>query len=224
VATSAALNAPRGIAINPVDGKLYIADTGNNRIVKIDNGTMTTVVSGQTVSGRGYGNLLVNPGAESPVNSDGTIPGWDPWGGAPAWFPVTRDQVPANQIRPEPIDGDFYFRPDPSASARLTQIVSVTGYPAGTKFSFQGYVASLPSGAPVDQTEIVLAQRRALRGRSTRAAARAAHAVLASVSRAEDSHRTPSITPCLPPLLPSLPRFTIQTWWQTQFRHCRQVR
>lgn len=115
VATSAALNAPRGVAINPADGKLYIADTGNNRIVKIDNGTMTTVVGGQTVSGRGYGNLLVNPGAESPVNSDGTIPGWDPWGGAPAWFPVTRDQVPANQIRPEPIDGDFYFRPDSSA-------------------------------------------------------------------------------------------------------------
>jgi uncharacterized protein (TIGR03437 family) len=44
-ATGAALNFPAGIAFDAA-GNLYIADTGNNRIRKVSNGTITTVAGG----------------------------------------------------------------------------------------------------------------------------------------------------------------------------------
>lgn len=46
-ATSASLNRPGGLAIDS-KGNLYIADSGNKRIRKISNGTITTVVGGGT--------------------------------------------------------------------------------------------------------------------------------------------------------------------------------
>ena len=47
-ATQAALFSPQGVAVAP-DGELYIGDTGNNRVRKVDvNGIITTfaVVAG----------------------------------------------------------------------------------------------------------------------------------------------------------------------------------
>lgn len=51
-ATSAQLNSPSSIAVNPTDGSLYIADTANNRIrrVSITNGRISTV-AGNGVNG-----------------------------------------------------------------------------------------------------------------------------------------------------------------------------
>lgn len=44
VATAANLNAPGGLAVSPA-GEVYISDTGNNRVVKVDaSGKLTTVV------------------------------------------------------------------------------------------------------------------------------------------------------------------------------------
>jgi sugar lactone lactonase YvrE len=43
-ATSARLNQPSGVAVND-EGVLYIADTGNHRIRKVDGGVITTIVS-----------------------------------------------------------------------------------------------------------------------------------------------------------------------------------
>ena len=52
LAVQADVNAPRGLAFNPVDGNLYFADTGNQRIRRIDlkSGIITTV-AGSTSSG-----------------------------------------------------------------------------------------------------------------------------------------------------------------------------
>jgi uncharacterized protein (TIGR03437 family) len=46
-ATSAALDAPNGVAVDPV-GNLYIADMFNNRIRKVSNGVITTVAGNGT--------------------------------------------------------------------------------------------------------------------------------------------------------------------------------
>jgi sugar lactone lactonase YvrE len=48
-AKSAQLAGPRGVAVD-ADGNLYIADTGNQRIRKVSNGVITTVVGGGPVS------------------------------------------------------------------------------------------------------------------------------------------------------------------------------
>ena len=41
-ATSAQLNGPAGIAMNPVTGDLYITDQGNSRIRRVSGGVITT--------------------------------------------------------------------------------------------------------------------------------------------------------------------------------------
>jgi hypothetical protein len=48
-ATSAQLAGPRGVAVDTA-GNLYIADTGNQRIRKVSNGVITTIVSGGPAS------------------------------------------------------------------------------------------------------------------------------------------------------------------------------
>jgi NHL repeat/Galactose oxidase, central domain len=48
-ATSAQLSGPRGVAVDAA-GNLYIADTGNQRIRKVSNGMITTMVGGGPVS------------------------------------------------------------------------------------------------------------------------------------------------------------------------------
>jgi DNA-binding beta-propeller fold protein YncE len=56
LAVQADTNAPRGMAFNPVDGDFYFADTGNQRIRRIDvkSGIITTV-AGSTASGSATG-------------------------------------------------------------------------------------------------------------------------------------------------------------------------
>jgi sugar lactone lactonase YvrE len=55
-ATQADVNGPRGMAINPVDGNFYFADTGNQRIRRIDMKTgIITTVAGSTASGSATG-------------------------------------------------------------------------------------------------------------------------------------------------------------------------
>jgi sugar lactone lactonase YvrE len=49
-ATAADLNGPSGVAVD-LDGNLYIADTGNNRIRKVVAGTITTIVGNGTYGG-----------------------------------------------------------------------------------------------------------------------------------------------------------------------------
>ena len=56
LAIQADVNGPRGIAINPVDGNLYFADTGNQRIRRVDLKTgIITTVAGSTASGSATG-------------------------------------------------------------------------------------------------------------------------------------------------------------------------
>jgi DNA-binding CsgD family transcriptional regulator/sugar lactone lactonase YvrE len=77
-ATSARLNWPIGLAIDP-RGNLYIADSGNNRIRKVDAlGVITTVAgSGKYYEDRGDGGPAVNARLSFPfgvaVRDDGTL-------------------------------------------------------------------------------------------------------------------------------------------------------
>ena len=47
---SAKLNNPQGLAVNPSNGDLYIADAGNNRIRKVSGGIITTLLGGGAIS------------------------------------------------------------------------------------------------------------------------------------------------------------------------------
>ena len=59
VATSAQLNSPQGVALDEANQLLYIADTGNNRVRRVDlstpSGLIETVAGGATASSPGYG-------------------------------------------------------------------------------------------------------------------------------------------------------------------------
>ena len=46
----AKLNNPQGLAVNPVNGDLYIADAGNNRIRKVSGGIITTLLGGGAIA------------------------------------------------------------------------------------------------------------------------------------------------------------------------------
>lgn len=77
-ATEATLSVPRGVALGP-DGSLYIADTGQDRIRKLDTaGLITTVAGGGSPSdGLGDGGLATDAKLWNPrsvvVAADGTI-------------------------------------------------------------------------------------------------------------------------------------------------------
>jgi sugar lactone lactonase YvrE len=81
-ATSASLNAPRSVAVDPV-GRLLIADEGNHRLRRVDTtGVITTVAGTGTASSTGDGgpatgadltgpsNLVVGPGGDVYFNDD----------------------------------------------------------------------------------------------------------------------------------------------------------
>jgi sugar lactone lactonase YvrE/ribosomal protein L27 len=72
-ATNASLDRPQGVAIDPV-GNIYIADTANNRIRKVDtSGIITTVVGKGLVGPLGDGGAATNAGLNQPwfVTFDG---------------------------------------------------------------------------------------------------------------------------------------------------------
>jgi len=70
-ATSAALNNPRGVALD-ASGNLYIADTDNSRIRKVSPAGIITTVAG---AGNTY---TCKPGSCSPFYGDA---GWRLWRG-----------------------------------------------------------------------------------------------------------------------------------------------
>jgi cysteine-rich repeat protein len=68
-ATSAALDAPRGIAVDP-RGRLFIADTGNHRVRRVDpDGTITTIAGNGTRGFAGDG----APATNAELNEPGDI-------------------------------------------------------------------------------------------------------------------------------------------------------
>ena len=65
-ATNASVNAPQGLALDAT-GNLFIADTSNNRIRKLDtNGIITTVAGNGTASYSGDGGAATNAGLQLP--------------------------------------------------------------------------------------------------------------------------------------------------------------
>jgi sugar lactone lactonase YvrE len=76
LATSAQLNSPRGVQIDNL-GNVYIADTGNRRVRKIDtNGIITTIAGNGNDYSSGDGGLAVNAGLVTPYHlgiKDNTI-------------------------------------------------------------------------------------------------------------------------------------------------------
>ncbi|HTB12228.1 MAG TPA: hypothetical protein VK752_11680 [Bryobacteraceae bacterium] len=77
-ATSAELNGPIGIAVDS-SGNLYIADSGNNRVRKVTNGTITTIAGNGTAgftgdnSGNGATNAELNDPVGVAVDSSGNV-------------------------------------------------------------------------------------------------------------------------------------------------------
>ena len=67
-ATSASLNSPAGVAVN-TDGHLFISDQNNNRIRKVTNGTITTVVGTGAAGYSGDG----GPGTLAKLNTPAFI-------------------------------------------------------------------------------------------------------------------------------------------------------
>lgn len=67
LATSAQLNNPQGVAVDS-NGNLYIADTGNHRIRRVNGSTgiITTICGTGTPSSTGDGGLAINAGLTSP--------------------------------------------------------------------------------------------------------------------------------------------------------------
>ena len=65
VATAAGLNAPRGVAIDTA-GNLLIADTGNNRIRKVDAHGVMTTIAGSSNASTGDGGLATSGGLSFP--------------------------------------------------------------------------------------------------------------------------------------------------------------
>ncbi len=67
-AASARLNAPRGLAVAP-SGDLYIADTGNSRIRRVDtSGTITTFAGGSAASPCTYSGPVAGLGLNAPYD------------------------------------------------------------------------------------------------------------------------------------------------------------
>jgi sugar lactone lactonase YvrE len=77
VATKAQLSQPRGLAVDSA-GNLFIADSGNHRVRRVDqNGTITTVAGNGNLVFAGEGGLSTNTGLRGPVDvavgADGTL-------------------------------------------------------------------------------------------------------------------------------------------------------
>ncbi len=75
-ALNAHLNSPRGVAVD-ASGTVYIADTGNNRVLKLSNGALTTVAGTGTAGFAGDNGLATNAQLWGPrgvaVDSAGNI-------------------------------------------------------------------------------------------------------------------------------------------------------
>ena len=67
-ATSASLNQPVGVAVDPA-GVLYIADTQNNRIRKVSGGTITTVAGNEKEGFSGDGGLATSASLSWPTGA-----------------------------------------------------------------------------------------------------------------------------------------------------------
>src|ERR1700733_1041182 len=65
-ATSAQLNGPDGLAVDS-SGNLYIADAGNNRIRRVTNGVITTVVGNGTTNALGDGGPATSAALAAPA-------------------------------------------------------------------------------------------------------------------------------------------------------------
>jgi sugar lactone lactonase YvrE len=78
-ATSAQLNYPRDIAIDPVDGLLYVADTENHviRAIDLDSGTISTVAGSNVMGNSGDGGPALEATLYRPfgvsVDEDGLV-------------------------------------------------------------------------------------------------------------------------------------------------------
>jgi hypothetical protein len=155
---AADLNAPSGLALCP-DGALYVSDTGNNRVVKFGDGHMTVVAGAQLPSGLPYLNLIKNPRAELPIVAVGKIPNWTVVSPAGGW-----SEIPWIATRPEPLDGEQYFRANPGATGEMYQEVNISPYLdaiiAGVQqFNFTGFVRSLSGDVNPDAARVIVEYR-----------------------------------------------------------------
>jgi sugar lactone lactonase YvrE len=66
-ATSAKLSGPLGLALDS-SGNLYIADTGNNRVRRVSNGTITTAAGNGSPGNSGDGGLATNASIGDPLS------------------------------------------------------------------------------------------------------------------------------------------------------------
>ena len=129
-ATSAQLNSPRGVAIHPTTGDLYISDYGNRRVRKVSGGIITTVAGNGT---SGYsGDNVVGGATLAQINGADSL-AFDPSGNlyiADAGNDVIRKLTAAGTISTVAGTGTGGFSGD-GAAATLAKLSG----PAGVVYS-----------------------------------------------------------------------------------------
>lgn len=147
-ARESAFSGPSGLAVAP-DGSIYVSDTNNQRVRRVDRSGAITTVTGAT-----YSNLVINGDCES--SSGASLPGWIMAVGS-TWR--------AGASNPLPHRGTSYFFAGAGSLGELRQDVDLGSFATvidaeSQRFYFEVHVRSFDQSPP-DSARVILEYRDA---------------------------------------------------------------